>query len=42
MVSGERNGFLDAAGLTFESLTSALTKANHKAMSLVAMSKKKV
>ena len=42
MISGKRNGFLDAAGLTLGTLTSALTEAGHKAVSLVAMPRKKV
>ena len=42
MVSGKRDGFLDTADLTSGTSTSASTEADHKAMSLVAMSKKKV
>ena len=42
MVSDERNGQPDAVGLTLETSTSASTKAGHKAVSLVAMPRKKV
>ena len=42
MVSGERDGELDAVGLTLETSTSASTEAGHKAVSLVAMPRKKV
>ena len=42
MGSGEKNGFLEAAGLTFKTSISVLTKDGHKAVSLVAMAKKKV
>ena len=42
MVSGKKDGFLDASGLTFGMSTSASTKAGHKAVSLVAMPRKKV
>ena len=42
MVSSKGDGLLDAAGLTFGTSISASTKAGHKAVSLVAMPKKKV
>ena len=42
MVSGKKDGFLDAAGLTFGILTSGSTEAGHKVVSLVAMPRKKV
>ena len=42
MVSGKRDGFLDAASLNFGMLISTSTEAGHKAVNLVAMPKKKV
>ena len=42
MVSGEKDSQLDAVGLILGTSTSALTKAGHKAVSLVAMPRKKV
>ena len=42
MVSGKTDGQTDAVDLTFGTSTSASTKAGHKAMSLVAMPRKKV
>ena len=42
MVSGKRDGQPDAVGPTLKTSTSALTKAGHKAVSLVAMPRKKV
>ena len=42
MVGGKKDGQPDVVGLTFETSTSALTKAGHKAVSLVVMLRKKV
>ena len=42
MVSGKKDGQPDAVDLTLGMLTSASTKAGHKAVSLIAMPKKKV
>ena len=42
MVSGERDSQPDTLSPTFETSTSASTKAGHKAVSLVAKPRKKV
>ena len=42
MISGKKNGLLDIGGLTFGMSISISTEAGHKAVSLVAMLRKKV
>ena len=42
MVSGKRDGQLDAVGLTLGTSTSTSTEADHKTISLVVMPIKKV
>ena len=42
MISGKRDDYLDAAGLTLGTSISASTEAGHKTVSLVAMPRKKI